>query len=277
MDSSTPTDAPNVPPATKAASLPDILIGTSLKMYFSHAQTLDWVAKVSALARRHPTVASGAVGLFVLPQFPSIPASKEIAGPLLVGAQNLAAVDSGPWTGEVSATVLAEVGCRFAEIGHAERRRHFHETDDAIRAKTATAVHHGLIPLICVGEEIATSPEKATAEVVLQIRSALPTATSELPRPMTVVFAYEPVWAIGAAEPADPGFISDVCNAVRSRTRAQFPGLDFRLIYGGSARPGLFTQLGTSVDGLFLGRFAHDPFSVQEILDEADAVIKLSP
>ena len=260
-----------------ASPLPDRLLGTSLKMYFGHRQTLDWLAEVTALTRDHPALTSGAAGLFLLPQFPSIPACLEAAGPVLIGAQNVAAHDSGAWTGEVSAAVLAELGCRFAEIGHAERRRHFSETEGLIREKTATALRHGLIPVLCVGEVDAVPAEEAAAEVMVQIRSALPTATADLPRPLTVVIAYEPVWAIGAAEPADVDHIAAVCTVVRSRTRAQFPGLDFRLIYGGSARPGLLTRLGAAVDGLFLGRFAHDPAAVPAILDELPDVIKLSP
>ncbi len=108
-------------------------------MYFSHARTLEWAAEVSELGRTHPAVTSGAAGLFLLPQFPSIPECVALGGPLLIGAQDVAAADSGAWTGEVSASVLAELGRRFAEVGHAERRRHFHETDDVVSAKTATA------------------------------------------------------------------------------------------------------------------------------------------
>lgn len=260
-----------------AATLPDRIIGTSLKMYFSHARTLEWAAEVSELGRTHPAVTSGAAGLFLLPQFPSIPECVALDGPLLIGAQDVAAADSGAWTGEVSASVLAELGCRFAEVGHAERRRHFHETDDVVSAKTATALRHGLVPVLCVGEESSVSPEQAAAEVMVQIRSALPPASAELPRPMSVVLAYEPVWAIGAPAPADPEHITEVCRLVRSRTRTHFPALDFRLIYGGSARPGLLTRLGPAVDGLFLGRFAHETDSVREILDEVADVIKLSP
>ena len=270
-DAATPPDAPTDP------TLPRRLIGTSLKMYFSHARTLEWAAEVGEIARTHPAVTAGDAGLFLLPQFPSIPVCLDLAGPVLIGAQDVAAADSGAWTGEVSAAVLAELGCRFAEVGHAERRLHFHETDDIVSAKTATALRHGLTPVLCVGEESQVSPEQAAAEVMVQIRSALPPASPELPRPMSVVLAYEPVWAIGAPAPADPEHIIEVCTVVRSRTRTLFPGLDFRLIYGGSARPGLLTRLGSAVDGLFLGRFAHETDSVREILDEVADVIKLSP
>lgn len=253
--------------------LPDWLIGTSLKMYMSHAQTTDWAITVNELTHAHSMVTSGTAELVVLPQFPSIPACLDLTGPLQVGAQNLSAEDAGAWTGEVSGAVLAELGCRYVEVGHAERRRHFLETEAVIRAKTAAAMRHGLIPILCVGEEAEGSPEAAAAEVVTQIRSALFALTDGLPTRGAVVIAYEPMWAIGAPQPADPAHITAVCKAVRSSN--QLPALDFRLIYGGSAGPGLLTELGFAVDGLFLGRFAHDPHSLSKILDELADVIML--
>lgn len=258
-----------------SAALPDRLIGISLKMYMSHAQTVDWAHRVTELTHAHPAVTSGAAGLALLPQFPSIPACLDVPGPLQIGAQNLSAEDAGAWTGEVSGAVLAELGCRYVEVGHAERRRHFHETDDIVRAKIAAALRHRLVPVLCVGEETAGTPESAAAEVTAQIRSALPTTAGDLPPQSGVVIAYEPIWAIGAQQPAAPDYIIAVCEAVRARTRTHFPNLDFRLIYGGSAGPGLLTRLDPSVDGLFLGRFAHDPDSVPRILDELADVIML--
>lgn len=244
-------------------------------MYMTHAQTVDWAIKVSTLTHAHPAVASGAAELVLLPQFPSIPACLDVRGPLQIGAQNLSTEDAGAWTGEVSGTVLAELGCRYVEVGHAERRRHFHETDEIVRAKTAAALRHGLFPILCVGESAPGSPESAAAEVVAQIRSTLPTAAGGLSPEDGVVIAYEPVWAIGAQQPAESEHIIAVCEAVHARTRTHFPNLDFRLIYGGSAGPGLLTQLGPAVDGLFLGRFAHDPDSLPRILDELADVIML--
>lgn len=262
-------------PDLRSSALPDYLIGTSLKMYMSHAQTVDWAVEVTALTHAHPALTSGTAGLALLPQFPSIPACLDISGPLQIGAQNLSSEDAGAWTGEVSGAVLAEIGCRYVEVGHAERRRHFHETDDIVRAKTTAALRHGLVPILCVGEESTATPESAAAEVVGQILSALPSTPNDLPRKSAVVIAYEPIWAIGAKQPADPDHITAVCTAVRARTRTRFPDLDFRLIYGGSAGPGLLTRLCPAVDGLFLGRFAHDPRSMPRILDEIADVTML--
>lgn len=269
-------DASAMTPSSAPTSvLPDHLIGISLKMYMSHRQTVDWTRRASDRTHAHPAVSSGAVGIVLLPQFPSIPACLDAPGPLQIGAQNLSAADAGAWTGEVSGAVLAEIGCRYVEVGHAERRRHFHETDDVVRAKTSAALRNGLVPILCVGELSEGSPESAAAEVVAQIRSAVSAVAGELPTAGGVVIAYEPIWAIGAQQPATPDHIIAVCDAVRTRTRIDFPNLDFRLIYGGSAGPGLLTRLGPTVDGLFLGRFAHDPDSLPRILDEFADVIML--
>lgn len=264
-------DTTETPPLSP---LPDWLIGTSLKMYMTHAQTMGWATTVNKLTHAHPAVASGAAGLVLLPQFPSIPACLDLVGPLQIGAQNLSAEDAGAWTGEVSGAVLAELGCRYVEVGHAERRRHFHETEDIVRAKTAAALRHGLFPILCVGEESEGSPESAATEVVAQIRSAL-TSSSDSPPHAAAVIAYEPIWAIGARQPASPDHITAVCRAVHSHIHTDFPALDFRIIYGGSAGPGILSELGSAVDGLFLGRFAHDPDSLSRILDELADVIML--
>ena len=241
-----------------------MLIGASLKMYFSHARTVDWVSDVAAIVAEHP--ARDQVTAFVIPQYPSIPAALEHAGDLAVGAQDVATEDAGAFTGEVSAAVLAELGCRFVEVGHAERRRMFGDTDEVVAAKTHAALRNGLTPILCVGESERMAPDAAAEACLAQIRSALSEATDAgVAGPL--VIAYEPVWAIGAPEPADADHIRGVCSALRAQL-----GGDVSVIYGGSAGPGLLSQISDSVDGLFLGRFAHDPDAVRAILDEVGSL-----
>ena len=248
-------------------------IGVSLKMYFTHARSVAWAAEVADVARRHPAVRDGVVELFVAPSFPAlVPVRQALAGTgVRLAAQDLAADDSGPFTGEVSGAELAEIGCTLAEIGHAERRTLFQEDDAVVAAKTAAALRNGLTPLLCVGEEAPTSAAAAALEVAGQIDAALVAAdVAGLDGPLLV--AYEPVWAIGAPVPASPGHIAAVVTAVEERL-AVLPGRSgSRVIYGGSAGPGLLTDLGGHVRGLFLGRFAHDPAAVERILDEALAL-----
>jgi triosephosphate isomerase (TIM) len=234
-------------------------IGISLKMYFGRARTAEWCRAVAAIARSHPAVTEDLARLVVLPSHPYLTEASVLfaATPVRLGGQDLFWHDHGAFTGEVSGAQLCELGCDYVEIGHAERRRIFGEDDTVIAAKTAAAFRNGLTPLLCVGEQRRSSVEAAAAGCVAQLDSALSTAAGP------VVVAYEPMWAIGAAEPASPLYIAAVCSALRAHLSGRG-----KVIYGGSAKPGLLTQLGDGVDGLFLGRFAHDPAAVSRILDE---------
>lgn len=240
-----------------------LTVGVSLKMYFSYARTIQWCTRIAELAEHHEAVQSGLVDLFVLPTFPAIEEVLRLFSGtrVSVGAQDLAVEDSGAFTGEVSGALLAELGCRYAEVGHAERRRLFQEDDATVVAKTNAALRNGLIPVLCVGEDQPTQPEIAAGYCGTQISSALGSSTS------SAIVAYEPQWAIGAKEPAEPQYVAEVCDALRAHAAD-----GVRLIYGGSAGPGLLTDIAGSVDGLFLGRFAHDPRAVKAILDEALAL-----
>ncbi|MET0932538.1 MAG: triose-phosphate isomerase family protein, partial [Mycetocola sp.] len=129
--------------------MPPVVVGVSLKMYFGHTRAKEWFADVARLARENESLASGAVQLFVIPSFVSIPAAREtLAGTnVVVGAQDLFWEDYGAYTGEVSGVELAELGVGVAEVGHAERRRIFGETDEIVAAKTAAALRNGIAPV----------------------------------------------------------------------------------------------------------------------------------
>lgn len=235
-------------------------------MYFGYARTLEWCRAVAHAAARHPAVQAGQVELFVLPTAPAIRAARPILAPvgIGVGAQDLSWADEGAFTGEISPAVLAELGCRYAEVGHAERRRLLGEDDAMVAAKTAAALRNGLSPVLCVGE-----PERGSADdAVEHCRRELTTALDGTPAGRVIV-AYEPHWAIGAPEPASPEHVSAVAEGL-AETLASLPGREgSRVIYGGSAGPGLLTKLSPAVAGLFLGRFAHDPAAFAAVLDEA--------
>lgn len=249
------------------------LVGMSTKMYFSHARTLQWCREAAELSRAHPAVVEGRADLFVLPGFLSIAdvASTMTAGGFWsVGAQDVCWADEGPYTGEVSAGQLAEVGVRYVEVGHAERRRLLGEDDAVVAAKTAAILRHGLTPVLCIGELDHGAPEAAVEVCLRQIASALAPARAAGSRGPVVV-AYEPVWAIGATEPAGVEHIVGVCGPLRAALAAD-PYYSGDVIYGGSAGPGLLREVGEHVDGLFLGRFAHDPQAIAGILDDVLAI-----
>lgn len=242
-----------------------ILVGVSTKMYLGYRDSLDWLERLRHEVDTRPALAAGRVVPFVIPSFPVLPAAARLlaGSPLRLGAQNCGWAD-GPWTGEVAPSMLAELGVRLVEIGHAERRRHFGEDDAMVARKVRAADDAGLAPLLCVGEIERAEPAAAADFVYRQIESAVDgdwTLAGQL------VMAYEPVWAIGAAEPADAVYVSDVVRRLRARLAvAGVPGLP--VIYGGSAKPGLLPTL-EGVSGLFLGRFAHDPANFGAVLDEA--------
>jgi len=251
---------------------PALWLGVSLKMYFSYQQTLDWCHEVAALARRHPAIQRGDIGLFVLPAYPAIPAVAAIFAntPVRVGGQDVCQAENGAWTGEVSASMLQELGCSLAEIGHAERRRHFHEDAAQIAAKVAMSLRHGLTPVLCIGETQQGEPSQAIALCQQQLAEALSLAQQQ-GLTGTLFFAWEPQWAIGAPQPAPDHYIRAVCEGLRELPSPA--GITLQVIYGGSAGPGLIQRLGGAVDGLFLGRFAHDPAALAQIIDEASALL----
>jgi triosephosphate isomerase len=256
-------------PAQPVAS--PTVVGVSLKMYLGHAETVAWCGAVAEIARAHPATAGGAAELVVLPSYLSVPAAVGILdGLAAVGAQDLAAEDAGAFTGEVSGAQIRELGGAFVEVGHAERRRLFGETDEVVRRKADAALWVGLVPILCLGEETEQDPADAARECARQLDDALALA-AERQHGGRIVVAYEPQWAIGAAEPASDAHIRAVCRELRGRVRALDAHPGSAVIYGGSAGPGLLTRIGDDVDGLFLGRFAHDPRAVAAILDEVHA------
>ena len=186
-----------------------------------------------------------------------------------VGSQNHSAVELGAFTGETSAQMLSEIGCEFAEIGHAERRRDFNETDELIARKVLQALSAHLIPVICVGELNQSSSEKAAEVCIEQIKAALSLSGTYLHQRM--IIAYEPIWAIGVAAPADAAYINAVCAKIKEASSI-LGSTNLQILYGGSADQGLFEKIAQSVDGLFLGRSAHDVNNLKKIVEEVEIV-----
>jgi triosephosphate isomerase len=243
------------------------VIGVSLKLYFGYGQTLQWCEQVSTVLTDRQRAAAE---LFVLPSYPALPEAGRVlaAAGIGLGAQDLSGDDAGAQTGEVGGGMLAEVGCRYVEVGHAERRRLFGEDENVVAAKTAAALRHGLVPVLCLGEVEKQSSQAAAAECVRQLDSALQVARAADLGGRLVV-AYEPHWAIGAPVPAPVDHITTVCSALGEAVGRLSEHPQSVVIYGGSAGPGLLSLIAGSVDGLFLGRFAHDPAALAAVLEEA--------
>lgn len=237
----------------------------SMKMYFTLARTTAYCEAIAQAVNASPRLSAEAQ-LVLLPSFIAIPdAVRLLVGvPVKVGAQDTCEIVSGPRTGEVSIVDIRDSGCELVEIGHAERRQLYGETEEMVAAKTRLTIDAGLIPLLCVGESERESPERTAQLCVEQAIHATGGATDA-----TIWLGYEPYWAIGAPQSAPTGYIREVCGRMREKLRDCLPNV--AILYGGAAGPGLATTLGSSIDGLFLGRFAHEPASfldvVQELLD----------
>ncbi|HEX8010740.1 MAG TPA: triose-phosphate isomerase [Casimicrobiaceae bacterium] len=151
------------------------------------------------------------------------------------GAQNVSEHAAGAFTGEVSVAMLAEFGCRYAIVGHSERRTLFGEADATVAAKAVAALTAGLTPIVCVGETLGEREAGATEAVVSrQIEVVIKAVGREL---RALVVAYEPVWAIGTGRTASPEQAQEVHRLLRRRLSAADAGAtDVLLLYGGSVK-----------------------------------------
>jgi triosephosphate isomerase len=245
------------------------LVGVSLKMYFSMARTTTYLYDLASLSSQIAVLSR--VDTFVLPDFLSLPSAQKIlsATPIMYGAQDCMWKDSGPYTGSISPASLREIGCSFVELGHAERRVIFAESNESVALKASAAARNGLVPLICVGEISHTTSLQAGIETAVQecrpqVLSILEVISPNHP----IVFAYEPVWAIGQPVPASPAHIVGVAKQIRAIIDSTGRTGLTRILYGGSAGPGLFYDLRDGVDGLFLGRFGHDVDAFRKVIEE---------
>ena len=192
---------------------------------------------------------------------------------LLVGAQNLFWEDKGAFTGEVSGVMLRELGCRYVEVGDAERRRLLGESNEIVAFKVAAAVRNSLLPVICVGETERSDMEQASAFCITELSAALQYATNNRALGPIVEAHKSEYGRSGPPALAPPEHIRHVCRELRRWVASPSPGLPgSRVIYGGSAGHGLLSRLAHSVDGLFLGRFVHDPQGFEAIRDEAAGI-----
>ena len=194
----------------------------------SNAALLDGVAAEWS-ATAHRTVA-------VCVPFPYLgQAQAALTGTVIGwGAQNVSEHRAGAYTGEVAASMLADFGCRYAIVGHSERRQYFGDTDDIVAAKAMQALGAGITPIVCVGETLAEREAGATESVVLRQLDAVLTSVAR--DVLKVVVAYEPVWAIGTGRTATPAQAQAVHARLRDRLNGAGAG-EVAVLYGGSVKP----------------------------------------
>jgi triosephosphate isomerase len=184
---------------------------------------------------------------------------------LALSAQNLFWEDKGAFTGEISAEMLLDLGCKYVIIGHSERRQYFGETDEAVNKKLRKALDKGLLPIVCVGETLMEREAGKANEVIeRQLSGALKGVNAvELQK---VVIAYEPVWAIGTGKTATPEQANEIHAFIRKKIEISY-GKEaagaLRIQYGGSVTPENVSSLMAmpDIDGALVGGASLKPES----------------
>ena len=186
------------------------------------------------------------------------------------GLQNMHFAEEGAYTGETSATMLKAVGATHTLIGHSERRQYFNETDEIVNKKLHTALKHGIVPVVCIGEVLAEREGGQTASVLLtQLKGALHGVTPAAAH--SLVIAYEPVWAIGTGKTATPEMAVEAHMIIRAEL-ANILGSHVakatRILYGGSVKPDNATALlgEEEIDGALVGGASLKPDSFAAIV-----------
>ena len=197
--------------------------------------------------------------ILVCPPFTALAAVAETlkGSNISVGSQNIFWEKKGAFTGEVSPDMIVGTGCKFAIVGHSERRQYFSETDETVNKRMKAAFVAGLIPIVCVGEMLAERENGTTFKVVdKQVKNGVAGITPDNAK--TLVLAYEPVWAIGTGKTATPQQAEEVHAYIRkiySQMYGETAANSVRILYGGSVKPDNATEImkQPNVDGALVG------------------------
>ena len=255
-----PTTAPSHPP----------IVVANWKMHFGQAES---AARIAALRTKLKTVGP-AVKVVVCPSFTSLHAAAKALGnsSIHLGAQDVFWDERGAYTGEISPLMLSELGVEYVIIGHSERRQILGETDTMIGRKMISALAHGMMPILCVGETVEQRAqgrhERVVADQLVNALRSLPPP----PRHRRLYVAYEPIWAIGTGQAADPGTAISMGELI-NQTLIDLYGLDIvsssiRILYGGSVDAqniGHYVKLG-GFTGALVGTASMEPTSLINML-----------
>ena len=226
-----------------------------------------------AHAISHGSRGISGVDIVVAPPFTALAAvSHEVQGSRVeIAGQNLHPKAEGAFTGEVSAPMLLESGCRWVIIGHSERRQLFGETDASVHEKVVSAILAGLRPIVCVGETLEEREAGRTLEVVFRQLGAF--SADLAGKPGFGVIAYEPVWAIGTGKVAGPDQAQEAHAAIRERLRERSADVAMRsaILYGGSVKADNAAKLlaCSDVDGALVGGASLEADSFLKIIRAA--------
>jgi triosephosphate isomerase len=232
---------------------PDIrkpVIAGNWKMYKTIAETEEFFKQIQPLITH-----AEHCEIVVAPPFTALRRAAELGEPLGIGvsAQDLHWEKEGAWTGEISAPMIREAGCRYTIIGHSERRQFFGETDRSVNRKIKAALAAGLEAIVCIGELLAEREANQT-EAVLEKQLTGGLAGLTEPDFSRIIIAYEPVWAIGTGRTATPQIAQETHKFIRSRLNPAVAER-LRILYGGSVKPDNITGLMAEpdIDGALVG------------------------
>ena len=240
------------------------LIAGNWKMNLNH---LEAIAVTQKLSYSLEDKDFDAVDVCVIPPFTDIRSVQTLIDGdrlrLTYGAQDLSPAESGAYTGDISGSMLNKLGCTYVVIGHSERRAIHGESDALVNKKIKAALAHELTPIFCIGEELSIREAGTHVEHVLnQVRNGL--AGFHKPDLKKIVFAYEPVWAIGTGKTATPEDAQEVCGAIRAELKklgSDEIAENAKILYGGSVKSANIVDImkQPDVDGALVGGASLDP------------------
>jgi triosephosphate isomerase len=243
------------------------IIAGNWKMYKTPNESVAFIETLLPLIAGHERDE-----ILIFPPFTSLAAAVIATDDhnLRAGAQNMHWLNEGPYTGEISPTMLTAIGCRHVLLGHSEQRLYFGETDDRVNLKLKAAINHGFAPIVCIGETLSEREDGLTEETVRrQIRIALSNISSA--EAHRLVIAYEPVWAIGTGATATPEIAADAHRIVRHELAnccGERIAEATRILYGGSVKPDNISDLMAQdgIDGALVGGASLVPESFAKIV-----------
>lgn len=240
------------------------LIAGNWKMNLNH---LEAIAVTQKLSYSLDEKDYDAVDVTILPPFTDIRSIQTLVDgdrlALTYGAQDLSPEASGAFTGDISGAMLSKLGCSYVAVGHSERRAIHGEGDELLNRKLKAALAHEITPIFCIGEELPIREAGTHVEHVLdQVRNGL--KGLHKPDLKKIVFAYEPVWAIGTGKTATPDDAQEVCAAIRvelAKIGSEEIAEGARILYGGSVKSANIVEImrQPDVDGVLVGGASLDP------------------
>lgn len=247
------------------------LMAGNWKMNLNH---LEAIAVAQKLVYSLDDKDYDAVDVAIIPPFTDIRSIQTLIDGdrlrLSYGAQDLSPEASGAFTGDISGSMLHKLGCTYVLAGHSERRSIHSESDSLVNRKIKAALAHEMVPILCVGEELAVRESGAhVSHVIRQIRGGLEGLTK--PELKKIVIAYEPVWAIGTGKVATPEDAQEVCAAIREEVEnigSPEIAAAMRILYGGSVKASNVVEIMAKpdVDGALIGGASLDPEELAKIV-----------